>query len=201
MILQVSLVVILISSFASSQGFSNRPLAFNLSIGSSCILNNNNDQGYCEEYVQCEYAQLLYSIRKLSEIKFCGIKGTQSVVCCPSIPKVSNQLVGVKVTKFQNSLCKSDQTIEINDNPLSTRVNAEIGEFPFQAAIGYKSEDGKSLNFYCGGSLIADDIVLTAAGCVNRRHRVPIMVRLGRVSKILPKKVQSHWYTKFYLIL
>ena len=183
MFLNIASLVILSSAFTASEGFFYSHAVEDLNLGSNCIL-KGNEQGYCEEFTKCEYAQLLYNIRKSSEIKLCKFVGTQPLVCCASIPKLSNQIISEKPSKFQNALCKTDQIVYSNDNQISSGVNAEVGEFTFQAAIGYKSEDGRNLEFHCGGSLIADDIVLTAANCVNRKFRVPVMVRLGRVSVI-----------------
>ncbi|CAG9800169.1 unnamed protein product [Chironomus riparius] len=182
----VPLSLSLFCAFISSEASLYNLAAVDLGLGSNCTL-RNNEEGYCEQYTKCEYAQLMYDIQKTSEIKFCTTGGVQSLVCCPkkdqtSFPLVSNKLVREKPSKFQKALCNDDQIVYNIDNQIDKGVNAEIGEFPFQAAIGYKSEGGEDLDFYCGGSLIADDIVLTAANCVSRRHRVPIMVRLGRTS-------------------
>ena len=57
---------------------------------------------------------------------------------------------------------------------------AELGAWPWMANLGYRSKDGNSRNprWLCGGSLISDRHILTAAHCVHNRREL-FVIRLG----------------------
>lgn len=56
--------------------------------------------------------------------------------------------------------------------------DATENQFPHMAAIGYRGS-GSSVSFGCGGSLISDRFILTAAHCNATQNTKPSFVRLG----------------------
>nr|CAD7397414.1 unnamed protein product [Timema cristinae] len=74
----------------------------------------------------------------------------------------------------------SVQVEKCNYNSVKLIVGGEEtvpGEFPHMAAVGFR--DGRQIVWNCGGSLISEHFVLTAAHCTYSRLGPPVVVRLG----------------------
>ena len=101
----------------------------------------------------------------------CGYNRTTPLICCP-LPKYVNECN--KFRKKPQKELKDLLAFKVTNGRLS-----DIGEFPHFASLGYHKDDDK-YSFDCGGALISESFVLSAAHCCTR-SRVPKIVRLGRV--------------------
>lgn len=76
-------------------------------------------------------------------------------------------------------------TSDILQDKIRNGTPANVGEFPHMVALFRRSDEiGQDLAFVCGGSIISDRYILTAAHCVNSNRlspNNPVIVRVGQV--------------------
>ncbi|XP_037951464.1 serine protease snake-like [Teleopsis dalmanni] len=77
---------------------------------------------------------------------------------------------------------RSDKEFEqdMNDD-FNGRSVVAPGQYPHMAALGFRSNNF-GVEFKCGGSLISEMFVLTAAHCCNLNGQVPTVVKLGDIN-------------------
>ena len=105
---------------------------------------------------------------------WCGSDGDDAIICCP------------QARQSVKKLCDSFGTnprFEISERIIGGS-RSDVGEFPHFAALTYQDVEKSNVTFDCGGALISNKHVLTAAHCI-RENQTPHLVRLGSVSKIL----------------
>ncbi|XP_041979585.1 serine protease persephone-like [Aricia agestis] len=163
-------------------------------VGDSCSPSDTISKGSCQMVTNCELA--LREIREYGNHQFtrCGFSGITEIVCCPSAggrvqtttsrtrttTVKTGQKFGGETSRKADKECK--KLVEKSIPPLGLHItggeNVERGEFPHMVALGY--ENGDTYIFQCGGSLISETYVLTAAHCVDTLDQIkPSIVRMG----------------------
>ncbi|CAG4956208.1 unnamed protein product [Colias eurytheme] len=166
-------------------------------VGDRCRPNNEVTVGVCKLVTECFEAIRAIQERESHNFQRCGFSGLTEIVCCPSdrytlihktTPKPVQTSTVLTEKKFGGNVRISDiecqKIVDSSLPPLGLHIiggeTASNGEFPHMAALGYDTAEG--LKFQCGGSLISDQYILTAAHCVETLDDVkPSIARLGVV--------------------
>ncbi|KAJ8925924.1 hypothetical protein NQ315_009776 [Exocentrus adspersus] len=155
-----------------------------------------NSQGECKLITKC---QVLFSLLQNRPIKAqdadylrrsqCGFEGTMPKVCCPLDTDGNQAAPEPSVSNFDNVKPVTSNLLPSNDvcglgtqDRIYGGEEAGLTEFPWMALVEYERENGRR-GFYCGGVLINNKYVLTAAHCVKGKD-LPrswklVSVRLG----------------------
>ncbi|CAK1556369.1 unnamed protein product [Leptosia nina] len=159
-------------------------VAFSLSLGDRCKPQPHTSDGTCVLVHNCPVAVRDVTQNDSHPFKRCGFSGDIEIVCCPkgeeTLKSPSTEVkFGRRIADIQ---CQ--KVVETSLPPLGMHViggeTASPGEFPHMVALGYNSSG--LYEFKCGGSLISEYYVLTAAHCVdNIDHMKPTIVRMGVV--------------------
>ncbi|XP_068207685.1 venom protease-like isoform X2 [Palaemon carinicauda] len=170
------------------------PSETNKSPGSPCTTKDGG-QGQCTEILKCPGIRETLST---DPPVICGFKGISSIVCCPnaettpgtptlgtapvldisppnSYKNFACGTVGRVTITTEFSRFKRSNELRINKRSIFGGIEARRAAWPWMALIGIKEEVG--FNWFCGGVLINEQWVLTAAHCLD--DKIPTIVRLG----------------------
>ncbi|XP_052867409.1 CLIP domain-containing serine protease B4-like [Anopheles cruzii] len=146
-----------------------------LELGQSCV-NPRGQQGSCIQFPECQPLLSIYNKRTPTpeDKQFllnsrCGTYNTKILVCC------------VGATQAQKSSLPEPPYcgLQLSDRVVGGQPT-QLDEFPWTALIEYQKPGGQ-YGFHCGGSLINQRYIVTAAHCINAVPRTwkPYRVRLG----------------------
>ncbi|KAG8283301.1 serine-type endopeptidase activity protein [Homalodisca vitripennis] len=136
----------------------------------------SGSRGICINIRNCtELWDLLVKSGPTSHIRSsqCGYEDMDPKVCCPSDTSGTSSRSVVLPGRDICGLSRANGRRVVNGYP------AELGTWPWMAALGYRSYR-KTFVLDCGGSLVSDRYVVTAAHCVAKIINNPLyVVRLG----------------------
>lgn len=151
----------------------------------------NNEAGICIDTRNCPSILGLLTNRNAAnnitanfvKKSQCGFKNYTTQVCCPISSTTAIQTdtkkgpVGVRPPPGALSVPDCGKT-DVKTTNIVGGKPADLGAWPWMAALGYRVGNRPGADFRCGGSLISNTWVLTAAHCLAN---LPSNMRLTTV--------------------
>jgi len=169
-------------------------LALSLTLTLACVT-PKGEPGQCIKVRDCAFLVKMLQQRPIEPDDYeyltkssCGFDGRDPKACCPMSTETSTPVKpitnsGSITSRNPNGLSsrllptKSDCSVDNSDRIVGGEV-ADLRDFPWMALLEYQKPNGKG--FYCGGVLINDRYVLTAAHCMKGKD-LPKTWRLSSV--------------------
>ncbi|XP_064552795.1 serine protease snake isoform X1 [Drosophila montana] len=157
--------------------------------GAFCRRSFDGRSGYCILAYQCLHVIREYRLHG-TRVDVCTHRNNVPVICCPLADKhVEAQRISATKCQEYNSATRdlrlSDTGRGFSGKQCVSSVPLIVGGtptlhalFPHMTALGWTQSDG-AIKWGCGGTLVSELYVLTAAHCATSGSKPPDMVRLG----------------------